>query len=74
MGPVAYQSGDCWFEQSLVIEGHADTTFADCGDSGSAIVRDADGMVLGLVYAGNGTQTWACPIEPVLSRFGCEIA
>ncbi len=73
VGPVPYDPGACWFRRSLVIEGLADTLFSDKGDSGSAIVR-ANGEIVGLVYAGNGTQTYACPIDTVLTSFGCTLA
>ncbi len=72
VGPVAYAPGGCWFQNSIVIEGDNGTTFSDHGDSGSAIVRD-DGMVIGLLYAGNGTQTYACPIDIVLSNLNCTL-
>jgi hypothetical protein len=72
VGPIAYAPGGCWFQNSLVIEGDDGTTFSDHGDSGSAIVRD-DGMVVGLLYAGNGTQTYACPIDSVLSGLTCTL-
>jgi len=74
VGPVGYGIGGCWFRQSIIIEGVNGTTFSDHGDSGSAIVRDSDGMVLGLLYAGNGTQTYACPIGSVMSRLNCRLA
>jgi hypothetical protein len=74
VGPVGYGIGACWFRQSIVIEGVNGTTFSDHGDSGSAIVRDSDGMVLGLLYGGNGTQTYACPISSVMSRLNCRLA
>jgi hypothetical protein len=73
VGPVGYGIGDCWFRRSFVIEGANGSLFSDHGDSGSAIVRDSDGMVLGLLYAGNGTQTYACPIAAVLSALDCRV-
>lgn len=72
VGPVGYAPGPCWFQQSIVIEGVDGTTFSDHGDSGSAIVR-SDGVVIGLLYAGNGTQTYVCPIANVLSWCGCQL-
>ena len=74
VGPVGYGIGGCWFRQSIVIEGLSGTSFSDHGDSGSAIVRDVDGMVLGLLYAGNGAQTYACPIGSVLNQLNCRLA
>jgi hypothetical protein len=72
MGPVPYDVGPCWFRHCIVIVGDNGTIFSDRGDSGSAVVR-ADGMVLGLLYAGNGTQTYACPISEVLAAFDCSL-
>lgn len=74
VGPVAYGIGGCWFRQSIVVEGINGGTFSMPGDSGSAIVRDADGMVLALLYAGNGTQTYACPIAAVLNSLALQLA
>jgi hypothetical protein len=70
--PVAYKPGQCWFRQIIAIEGLNGTTFSDHGDSGSAIVRD-DGMVVGLLFAGNGTQTYACAIDNVLNQLICTM-
>jgi hypothetical protein len=75
VGPVAYPAlGGCWFRRSFVIEGLDGTTFSQPGDSGSAIVRDSDGAVLGLLFAGNGVQTYACPIAGVLAILAATLA
>lgn len=74
VGPIAYAPGICWFRRSLTIEGIDGTQFSDKGDSGSAIILEATNEVVGLLYAGNGRQTYACPIESVLARFSCTIA
>jgi len=71
---VGYSPGLCWFRRSLTIEGIDGTQFSDKGDSGSAIVLEATNHVVGLLYAGNGKQTYACPIQSVLARFNCIIA
>ena len=73
VGPVPYDPGLVWFRRSLTIEGLNGTQFSDRGDSGSAIVR-TNGEVVGLLYAGNGQQTYACPIEEALNGFGCSLA
>jgi hypothetical protein len=73
VGPISYDPGQCWFRRSLTIEGLNGSQFSDKGDSGSAIVLEATGEVVGLLYAGNGQQTYACPIEAVLSRFNCVL-
>jgi hypothetical protein len=73
--PVNYAvGGRCWFRDCLLIEGLNGTTFADRGDSGSAIVRDADGAVVGLLFAGTESQTYACSIDNVLSQLNCTMA
>jgi hypothetical protein len=74
VGPVGYSPGLCWFRRSLTIEGIDGTQFSDKGDSGSAIVLEATNQVVGLLYAGNGKQTYACPIQSVLTGFNCMIA
>ncbi|MBA4026841.1 MAG: hypothetical protein C0473_01225 [Cyanobacteria bacterium DS3.002] len=73
VGPVSYSPGLCWFRRSFVIEGINGSKFSDHGDSGSAIVT-YDGTVLGLLYAGNGKQTYACPISEVLSSLNVSLA
>lgn len=79
VGPVPYNVGPsaasrpCWFRRSITIEGENGTQFSDKGDSGSAIVR-TNGEVVGLLYAGNGQQTYACPIADVMSAFNCDLA
>jgi hypothetical protein len=73
VGPVAYDEGPCFFRRAITIEGVGGTTFSDRGDSGSIIVRGT-GEVVGLLFAGNGQQTYACPIESVMDALGCELA
>ncbi|MFP3604664.1 hypothetical protein [Paraburkholderia sp. SIMBA_053] len=70
---VRYGMGTCWFQQSIVIEGVDGALFSDHGDSGSAIVRKRDHALVGLLYAGNGTQTYACPIDQVMSALNCTL-
>lgn len=65
VGPIPYAPGLCWFRRSLTIEGAKGTLFSDHGDSGSLILR-SNGEVVGLLYAGNGQQTYASPIREVL--------
>jgi hypothetical protein len=72
VGPISYTPGECWFRQCFIIEGLNGATFSDHGDSGSVIVR-ADGTVLGLLFAGNGTQTYACDIGDVLRQLNCTV-
>jgi S1-C subfamily serine protease len=72
VGPVPYGPGDCWFRRSIVVEGLDGTMFSDRGDSGSAVVKTS-GEVIGLVYAGNGFQTYVCPIDEVLRSLECSL-
>lgn len=72
VGPVPYKDGPSWFARSIVIEGLNGTMFSDHGDSGSAIMR-ASGDIVGLLYAGNGTQTFACPIDEVFKKLKCKL-
>lgn len=73
VGPVIYDTGPCWFQNSITIEGVNGTMFSDKGDSGAVIVN-AKGEVIGLLYAGNGQQTYACPIDLVLRQLDCRLA
>lgn len=73
VGPVGYAVGDCWFRRSMTIRGNNGALFSDKGDSGSAIVR-MNGDVVGLLYAGNGSETYACRIDAILEAFDCTLA
>jgi S1-C subfamily serine protease len=72
VGPIPYDPGPCWFRRSITIEGLNGTQFSDKGDSGSAIVR-TNGQIVGILYAGNGAQTYACPIDTVLQSLQCTL-
>jgi S1-C subfamily serine protease len=72
VGPIGYEPGNCWFSQQFEIVGDNGTMFSDHGDSGSAIVSTT-GEVLGLLYAGNGTHTYACPIQAVLAALSSNL-
>lgn len=73
VGPIPYDPGNCWFNQQFEIVGDHGTLFSDHGDSGSVIVS-TNGEILGLLFAGNGTQTYACPIQAVLTGLNCTLA
>jgi hypothetical protein len=73
VGPIPYDPGNCWFNQQFEIVGNQGVLFSDHGDSGSAIASTT-GELVGLLYAGNGTQTYACAIDSVFSAFGCTLA
>jgi Trypsin len=72
VGPVTYDNKPAWFRNSIEIEGVSGTPFSDHGDSGSAIVN-SKGELVALLYAGNGTQTYACPIDAVVASLGITI-
>ena len=72
VGPVPYAGGPSWFHRSMTIEGVNGTMFSDHGDSGSAIVRPS-GEIVGLLYAGNGQQTYACRIDDVFTALKCKL-
>lgn len=71
-GPIPYDPGPCWFRGVIVVETSDGTMFSNHGDSGSAVVRE-NGEVIGLLFAGNGQQTFVCPIDPVLSGLRCGL-
>ena len=63
-----------WFEDQIGIEGAPGTPFSAGGDSGSLIVDRPGSHPVGLLFAGDGTQTLANPINLVLNRFGTTVA
>ncbi len=60
------------FEDQLAIQG-VNGLFSQGGDSGSLIVDAMTRRPVGLLFAGGGNQTFACPIDKVLSRFDIDI-
>lgn len=74
VGPVGYGAGQAWFQNSIEIVGTGTGPFSGPGDSGSAIVKTSTNEVIGVLYAGNGTQTYACPIDLVFAALGCALA
>jgi hypothetical protein len=60
------------FEDQLAIQG-VNGLFSQGGDSGSLIVDAMTRRPVGLLFAGGGNQTFACPIDKVLSRFKIDI-
>lgn len=74
VGPIPYASGPTWFRRAITIEGVNGTMFSDHGDSGSIVIKESTGEVIGLLYAGNGVDTFVCPINAVLTALRCRIA
>lgn len=64
---VEYVGGVVRINDVIVIEG-VGTPFSAEGDSGSAVIEQR-GRVVGLMFGGTDTQTFAVPIARVLSRF-----
>ena len=74
LGPVGYELGPCWFRQCFAVENTSrDKPFSDGGDSGSLIVKPT-GEAVGLLFAGDGTYTYACDLGRVLARFKATLA
>jgi S1-C subfamily serine protease len=73
VGPVGYDPGNCWFADQFEVVGADGTLFSDHGDSGAAVLNAA-GEVVGLVFAGNGTHTYATPVAAVLAALNCTLA
>ncbi len=69
---VGYGSKEAWFRGSIEISNVGGIAFSAGGDSGSVIVN-ADGEIVGLLYAGNGSQTYACPISAVVTALGIAL-
>lgn len=75
---VRYDFGRRWFSGSIVIEGEDGALFSDRGDSGALLVRvpirgQADGTAVGMLYAGNGQQSYACPLDAAFAGLGCVL-
>jgi len=73
-GPVGYDAGEAYFRRSFAVRGLMGTLFSSGGDSGSAIVAAHDGALLGLLYAGNGVETYACPATEALSALEATLS
>lgn len=73
-GPVGYDAGEAYFRRSFAVRGLMGTQFSSGGDSGSAIVAAQDGALLGLLYAGNGVETYACPATEALSALEATLS
>ena len=58
------------FDNAIQIAGPAGTSFSRPGDSGSAILDEATGRPVALLFAGDGVSTTACDITVACARFG----
>jgi S1-C subfamily serine protease len=68
---IRYEQGVVRMDDVMVIEG-VQGAFSRPGDSGSAIV-DAGGRVVGLLFAGGDTVTFAIPLPRILRQFGVSL-
>lgn len=60
------------FEDQLAIQG-VSGFFSQPGDSGSLVIDSTTNRPVALLFAGGGAQSFACPIDLVLSRFNVDI-
>ena len=72
-GIVHYDAGIAYFEDQIVVAGSA-APFSRRGDSGSLILDSTGVHPVGLLFAGDDSQTLANPIQWVLNRFGATVA
>ena len=70
--PSTYAQGVCWFQNSIEIKGEGGRLFSAYGDSG-AVVINRSGKIIGVLYSGNGTTSFACPISSVMQQLNCSL-
>ena len=74
---ISYDSGTARFvDQIRIRRPCGDAGFSDAGDSGSLIVTvpdSGDPLAVGLLFAGGGSDTFANPIDPVLTSLGVSM-
>ena len=71
-GVVRYDSGVAYFEDQIVVAAESGP-FSERGDSGSLILDSPGTHPVGLLFAGDDSQTIANPIQSVLNRFGATV-
>ena len=72
-GIVHYDGTVAYFEEQIVVANEAGP-FSERGDSGSLILDTSGPHPVGLLFAGDDSQTIANPIQFVLNRFGATVA
>lgn len=72
-GIVRYDAGIAYFEDQIAVVGDSGP-FSERGDSGSLILNSPGAHPVGLLFAGDDSQTIANPIQSVLNRFGATVA
>ena len=72
---VAVNSGSFTlkYDESFIIEGMENKRFSTLKDSGALVVREKDGVVLGLLHACSTSYTYACPIIIALDLLKCSL-
>jgi hypothetical protein len=70
---VSYGGQVASFEDQLAVSG-VNGVFADRGDSGALVVDAVTRRPVALLFAVTPTTTFCNPIDPILKRFGAEIA
>ena len=60
------------YQHAFTIKPTGDVIFANGGDSGSAVLNDAD-QVVGILFGGDKDHAIATPIQPVLTQFGLTL-
>ncbi len=72
-GIVRYDGSVAYFEDQIVVACDSGP-FSERGDSGALILDSPDVHPVGLLFAGDDSQTIANPIQSVLNRFGATVA
>jgi len=71
---IEYEQGPVRVDDCIVIRASmANKSFSKPGDSGSAIVN-AQGKIVGLLFAGSDVVTFATPINRILNHFKVKVA
>jgi hypothetical protein len=64
-----------WFRRGLTVKPlNGNAPFSQPGDSGAVIVREHDGAVVGLHFAGNGALSFANDMDSVMTALSCRLA
>lgn len=72
--PVTFGRKQAYFVDQIEIEGEEGNAFSQPGDSGSIIVEAGTGLVVGLLFAGDGNLTFANPIANVLRALNVTLS
>jgi|GEM_PF-1639849 len=67
---VDYDQGTVAFKNVFQVKGIT-KPFSTTGDSGALVINER-GEAMGIVFAGNDSVSYVCPIEPILEAFNCR--